>query len=240
MLEKRLSELQAAVDLQRLAQDESGATHVTASEIALGPQPGYRDTSGSCHDEDRTPTGAAIFLPEAEDENLLQGYRYRPSLERLLASGLLSTDSAIRLFNDFTSNVLPLYPILTLSGAENFDWFRAHQPTLLLSIIASACRASNPSLFRKLSFHLRADLSEQVMVNGNRTVELVQAILVMVEWYDVPEDMRRLNFYAWTQAAGLMVRELGLWPWSEDASSHVDRTMAQWRICFAAYLPLST
>ncbi|KAL6903956.1 hypothetical protein GGI43DRAFT_307646 [Trichoderma evansii] len=219
VLEKRLSELQAAVDLQRLAQDDSGATHVTASEIALGPQPGYR---------------------EPEDENLLEGYRHRSTLERLFASGLLSTDSARCLFNDFTNNVLPHYPILTLSRAENFDWFRAHQPTLLLSVIASACRAFNPSLFRKLSFHLRADLSEQVMVNGNRTVELIQAILVMVEWYDVPEDMSRLNFYTWIQTAGLMVRELGLWPWSEDASSPVDHTVAEWRICFAAYLPLST
>lgn len=78
------------------------------------------------------------------------------------------------------------------------------------------------------------------MVHGNRSVELVLAILIMVEWYDVPEDMRRLNFYSWIQTAGLMIRELGLWPWSEDAGSSVDYTMAQWRISFAAYLPLST
>ncbi|GFP57730.1 hypothetical protein TASIC1_0009006700 [Trichoderma asperellum] len=78
------------------------------------------------------------------------------------------------------------------------------------------------------------------MVHGKRSVELVHAILVMAEWYDVPEDMRRLNFYSWIQTAGLMVRELGLWPWSEDAGSSVDHTMAQWRTSFAAYLPLST
>lgn len=233
VLEKRLSELQAAVDLQRLTPDNGGATHVTASQIALAPQPGYRDTNVASLGENRTTIGA-------EDEGLFDDCRYQSSLERLFASGLLSTDTAIRLFHDFTNNVLPQYPILTLSRAENFDWFRAHQPTLLLSIIAAACRASNPSLFRKLSVHLRGDLSKQVMVHGNRSVELIQAILVMVEWYDVPEDMRRLNFYAWIQTAGLMVRELGLWPWSEDDSLPVDHTMAQWRISFATYLPLST
>ncbi|KAM0487290.1 hypothetical protein ACHAPX_000561 [Trichoderma viride] len=232
VLEKRLSELQAAVDLQKQAQDDDGA-HVTASEVALAPPPGYRD-------ENRTAVGAERCPLEAEDENPFHDSRHQSSLERPFASGLLSTDTAIRLFDDFINNVLPQYPILTLSRAENFDWFRAHQPTLLLAIIAAACRASSPSLFRKLSVHLRGDLSEQVMVQGNRSIELVQAVLVMVEWYDVPEDLRRLNFYAWIQTAGLMVRELGLWPWSEDTNSSVDLTMAQWRICFATYLPLST
>lgn len=233
VLEKQLSELQAAVDLQRPVQNDGGATHVIASEIALVPLPGYRD-------EHRTAVGAERYPIETEDENSFHDSRYQPSLERLFASGLLSTDTAIRLFNDFINNVLPQYPILTLSRAENFDWFKAHKPTLLLAIIAAACRASNPTLFRKLSVHLRGDLSEQVMVQGNRSIELVQAVLVMVEWYDVPEDLRRLNFYAWIQTAGLMVRELGLWPWSEDTTSSVDLTMAQWRISFAAYLPLST
>ncbi|KAK1241094.1 hypothetical protein MKX08_001068 [Trichoderma sp. CBMAI-0020] len=233
VLEKRLSELQAVLDLQRPVQDDGGAAHVTASEIALAPPPGYRD-------ENRAAIGAERCALEAEDENSFHDSRYQPSLERLFASGLLSTDTAIRLFNNFINNVLPQYPILTLSRAENFDWLRAHQPTLLLAIIAAACRASNPGLFRKLSVHLRGDLSEQVMVQGNKSIELVQAILVMAEWYDVPEDLRRLNFYAWIQTAGLMVRELGLWPWSEDTNPSVDRTMAQWRISFATYLPLST
>ncbi|KAL7924582.1 hypothetical protein ACQKWADRAFT_287024 [Trichoderma austrokoningii] len=227
VLEKRLSELQAAVDMQRLAQDDGGATHVTTSQTALAR---YRD-------DNRAAIGADDYLPELGDSDS----RDQSSLERLFALGQLSTDTVIRLFNDFIHNVLPQYPILTLSRADNFDWFRAHQPTLLLAMIAAACRASNPSLFRKLSVHLRGDLSEQVMVHGNRSVELIQAILVMVEWYDVPEDLRRLNFYSWIQTAGLMVRELGLWPWSEDdTSSFGGHTMAQWRISFATYLPLST
>lgn len=233
VLEKRLSELQAAVDLQKLAQDDGGATHVTAGEIALAPPPGYRDENGAA-------VGTEKYSLGTENENSFHNSRHQSTSERLFASGLLSTDTAIRLFNDFVNNVLPQYPILTLSKAENFDWFRAHRPTLLLAIIAAACRASNPALFRKLSVHLRGDLSEQIMAQGNRSIELVQAVLVMVEWYDVPEDLGRLNFYAWIQTAGLMVRELGLWPWSEDTNSSVDLTMAQWRISFATYLPLST
>jgi hypothetical protein len=233
VLEKRLSELQAAVDLQRLGQDDGGAAHVTASEIALAPPPGYRD-------ESRTAIEVERYLPEAEDENSIHDTEYQSSLEKLFDSGLLSTETATHLFNDFINNVLPQYPILTISKAESFDWFRSQQPTLLFAIIAAACRATNPCLFRKLSVHLRRDLSEQVLVHGNRSIELAQAILVMVEWYDVPEDLRRLNFYTWIQTAGLMVRELGLWPWSEDTNSTVDHTMAQWRISFATYLPLST
>lgn len=76
------------------------------------------------------------------------------------------------------------------------------------------------------------------MVRGHKSVELVQAILVMVEWYDTPDDIVQLNFYTWIQIAGLMVRELGLWPWSEDISP-VEHTAVEWRTSFAAYLTMS-
>jgi hypothetical protein len=238
-LEQRLTELQVAVDSQRLIHYDNGTVHVTTSKIVPAPQPIFGDANGTYANETRATTEERKCLPEMEDENLVGNCHLQSPLETLFALNLLSADTAVRLFDDFTNNVLPQYPILALSSGESFDWLRAHQPTLLLSMIAAACRASNPSLFRKLHFRLRGDLSEQVMVHGNRSVELVQAIFVMVEWYDPPEDMRRLNFYAWIQIAGLMVRELGLWPWNEDTSSSVDHTTSEWRISFAAYLTMS-
>lgn len=240
-LEKRLTELQAAVDSQRLRQYDNGTVHATTtSKFAYSSRPILDDANGGCPDETEASNEERKWPLETKNEQLSADFRLQSSLERLFASSVLSIGDAIRLFDDFTHNVLPQYPILALSSADSFDRLRMQQPTLLLAMMTAACRASDPSLFRRLHFHLRGDLSEQIMVHGHRSVELVQAILVMVEWYDPPDDMRRLNFYTWIQVAGFMVRELGLWPWSEDSIPTAARTIVEWRTVFAAYLSMST
>ncbi|RFU75888.1 hypothetical protein TARUN_6350 [Trichoderma arundinaceum] len=239
-LEQRLAELQAVVNSQRVGQFDNGTVQAhTSGSTAHVPQPASQDASGAYFNKSQAPVEERKWLSETEDEKSVEVGYLQSSLEALLTSGLLSTDTAVRLFDDFTQNVLPQYPILLLSSAETFEYLRRQQPTLLLAMITAACRGSDPDLFRKLHFHLRGDLSEQVMVCGNRSVELVQAILVMVEWYDPPEDMRRLIFYTWIQIASVMVRELGLWPWSEDITP-VEHTATEWRTSFAAYLSIST
>ncbi|EHK17885.1 uncharacterized protein TRIVIDRAFT_204829 [Trichoderma virens Gv29-8] len=238
VLEQRLAELQAAIDSQRLRQYDNGIAQTRSSRIAqsqpLPPQPvnGAYASEAAALVEDRK------WLPQEQEGKLVENYHLQSPLETLLASGFLSIGTAIALFDDFVNNVLPQHPIVAFSSQETFGWLRRHQPTLLLAAITAACRASDPGLFRKLHFKLRGDLSEQVMVRGNKSVELVQAILVMAEWYDTPDDMRQLNFYTWIQVAGLMVRELGLWPWREEILP-VEHTAAEWRTSFAAYLTMS-
>lgn len=237
-LEQRFEKLQALIDSQRLREYDNDSVHTAASKTVQAPRPISHDTNGAYPSETAALSKEKKWLPGAQEEKLVDNCHLQSSLETLLASGLLSIGTAMDLLDDFTSNVLPQYPIVAFSSAETFGWLRRHQPTLLLAMITAACRASDPSLFRKLHFQLRGDLSAQVMVHGNKSVELVQAILVMVEWYDTPDDMRHLNFYTWIQVAGLMVRELGLWPWSEEISS-VEHTATEWRTSFAAYLTMS-
>ncbi|KAK4070826.1 hypothetical protein Trihar35433_5293 [Trichoderma harzianum] len=238
-LEQRLAELQASIDSQKLRQYDSGIVHTTASRNVLqAPPPIPQPINGAYASETAALVKDRKWLLQEQEDKLVENCHLQSSLETLLASNLLSTGKAIALFNDFINNVLTQYPIVAFSSHETFDWLRRRQPTLLLAVITAACRASDPVLFRKLHLQLRGDLSEQVMVRGHKSVELVQAILVMVEWYDTPDDMVQLNFYTWIQIAGLMVRELGLWPWNEEILP-VEHTTAEWRTSFAAYLTMS-
>ncbi|PTB53659.1 hypothetical protein M431DRAFT_520631 [Trichoderma harzianum CBS 226.95] len=236
-LERRLAELQASIDSQRLRQNDSGVVHTTPSRNLL-QAPISQPINGTYASGTATLVEDRKWLPQEQEDKLVENCHLQSSLETVFASNILSTSKAIALFNDFASNVITQYPIVAFSSHETFDWLRRRQPTLLLAAITAACRASEPVIFRKLHLHLRGDLSEQVMVRGHKSVELVQAILVMVEWYDTPDDMVQLNFYTWIQIAGLMVRELGLWPWSEDISP-VEHTAVEWRTSFAAYLTIS-
>ncbi|KAL7911586.1 hypothetical protein GGI35DRAFT_294097 [Trichoderma velutinum] len=238
-LEQRLAELQASIGSQKLRQYDSGIVHTTTSRnILQAPPPISQPVHGAYASETAALVEDRKWLAQEQEDKLVDNCRLKSSLETLLASNLLSTGKAIALFNDFASNVLTQCPIVAFSSHETFDWLRRRQPTLLLAVITAACRASDPGVFRKLHFQLRGDLSEQVMVRGNKSVELVQAILVMVEWYDTPDDMGHLNFYTWIQIAGLMVRELGLWPWSEETLP-MEHTAVEWRTSFAAYLTMS-
>ncbi|KAK4085034.1 uncharacterized protein Triagg1_24 [Trichoderma aggressivum f. europaeum] len=227
-LEQHLAELQASIDSQRLSRN-----------VIEAPPPMPQHINGAYAGETAALVEDRKWLPQEQQDKLVDSCHLQSSLERLLASDLLSAGKAIALFNDFASNVLTQYPIVAFSSHETFDWLRKRQPTLLLAAITAACRASDPGLFRKLHFQLRGNLSEQAMVRGHKSVELVRAILVMVEWYDTPDDMGHLNFYTWIQTAGLMVRELGLWPWSEEISPVEQHTIVEWRTSFAAYLTMS-
>ncbi|KKO96461.1 hypothetical protein THAR02_11438 [Trichoderma harzianum] len=238
-LEQRLAELQASIDSQRLKQYDNGIVHTTASRNVLqAPPPLPQPINGAYTGETAASVEDRKWPAQEQEDKLVDCCHLQSSLETLLASHLLPESKAIALFNDFVSNVLTQYPIVAFSSHETFSWLRRRQPTLLLAVITAACRASDPGLFRKLHLQLRGNLSEQVMVRGHKSVELVQAILVMVEWYDTPDDMVQLNFYTWIQLAGLMVRELGLWPWSGEISP-AEHTAVEWRTSFAAYLTTS-
>jgi hypothetical protein len=61
----------------------------------------------------------------------------------------------------------------------------------------------------------------------------------MIEWYYTDGGMTHLDLNTWIQMAGVMVRELGHWPRSEEVvgMEHI-LTAAGWRTNFAAYLSM--
>ncbi|PTB66687.1 hypothetical protein BBK36DRAFT_19330 [Trichoderma citrinoviride] len=142
-----------------------------------------------------------------------------------------------QVFYDFVNHII----LVSFSSTEEFSLLRRHEPRLLLAAINAACRASDLSLFRKLYSHVRGNLSKQVMVQGRRSLELVQiGTSVMIEWYDSPGSMRHLGLlHKDPNGAGVMVRKLGLWPWSEEVvGAEHTVTAAGWRATFAAYLTI--
>lgn len=173
----------------------------------------------------------------------------------ILGASFLSLDCAEELFAEFISHVLPQYPILAYPSDVDCHSLRKTCPILFLAIVTASSRSSDPALFQILNRGLLQLLSDRILVQGQKSVELVQSILTMEAWYDPPEEVSRLNFYNWVQLAGNLARQLGLWPWSEEASTlseqHVDddvsqdrpqsdATMAGWRTAFATYLDMST
>jgi hypothetical protein len=108
----------------------------------------------------------------SENKKLVENAHYSPH-QTLFACGQLSISTAIEPFNDFFYHVLPSYSGSLSTSKKNFSSYKKHQPTLLLAVITAACGVSDPSPLRKLHSYLRADHSEQAMVQGNQSLELV-------------------------------------------------------------------
>lgn len=255
VLEKQIEDLKALVDNNRSSQSPT-----FGNETAVRHEHGFDDRTQdkrygyerSAEQQSRTSqnTSGARFSETGKQrtpEDELSSCNDE-TIPGLVSSSLLPVDIAINLLADFVCHVLPEYPIIAVTDRDDFNSLRTAKPRLLLAMITAASRASDPFLFGKLHPCLVGLLAEQIVVRGHRSLELVQAILIMEVWYDPPDDMRRLNFYLWIQIAGTMVRQLGLWPGSDISSpvrKHVpkepdDRTMMEWRTAFAVYLSMST
>ncbi|MCJ1249973.1 hypothetical protein MMC30_007199 [Trapelia coarctata] len=157
----------------------------------------------------------------------------------------LSFGTTVELFADFVLHALPEYRVLVFADSDNFESLRTNKPILLFAVVTAASRAKDPTLFENLHTRLLRLLTDKVIINGERSVELLQAVLVTEVWYNPPDDLGRLNFYLWIQIAGTMALQLGLW-WDPRMLSAVtnmeadDRTMDRWRTALAFYLSVST
>lgn len=180
-----------------------------------------------------------------DDDSPLHQHETIPGL---VGADQLPWDVAIGLLDEFVLRVIPEYPVVALPDGYDFGSLRISHPTLLLAMITAASRGSNPILFRNLHSRLIGHLADQIFVQGCRSLEHVQAILVMEVWYDPPDDMARLNFYMWIQVAGIMSRQLALWP-GGNLSLHArpreldergTQDMSEWRTAFAVFLSNST
>lgn len=238
-LEKQITRLQATI--------HGNAPRGNLSDVEHG-QEFDEPTLGEGHDEGSdSPLPVAGHLEVIEEQSAREA-EPGETIPGIVGSDLLSVDVAISLLAEFTSHVLPEYPILVLAVDDDFNSLRKSRPTLLFAMITAGARATDPVLFRSLHIRLLRVLADKALVRGHRSLELVQAILVMEVWYDPPDDMERLNFYMWIHVAATMVRQLGLWPWSTVSSfpkapqPHEldERRMSEWRAAFAVYLSMST
>ncbi|KIV94429.1 hypothetical protein PV10_02196 [Exophiala mesophila] len=241
-LEKEIAGLKAAI----------GNPAHESSPLASSPDSVWQnDTIVTQYATDEISVGEQPRQPQLGQEATENGYSSdsNETIPGLVDATQLPFQLANTLLTQFIDNVVPQYPVLALGTNHDFSSLRRTHPTLLLAMITSASRGSDPALFRKLHYRLLSHVGHQVLVLGRRSLELVQAILAMEVWYDPPDDMDRLNFYMWIRIAGIMVQQLGLWPWSKTTSptslarpsgGSDEKTLSEWRTAFAVFLSNST
>ncbi|KAK3941067.1 hypothetical protein QBC46DRAFT_383586 [Diplogelasinospora grovesii] len=123
--------------------------------------------------------------------------------------GILTMAQAGELFARYTDQMCPHLPGVVFTPGTTVAEVRKSKPTLFLSVMAAAS-SEIPDIQKTLTKELMQVLADKVMVVGEKSLELVQALQVAVVWYWPPEHFEELKFYQLVHVAAVMAVDLGL------------------------------
>lgn len=75
------------------------------------------------------------------------------------------------------------FPFVIISPHESLDSLRRERPFLLLAVLAMSAILSSTKLQKTLDLELRENLSRRTIVNGEKSLDLLQGLLVYLVWY---------------------------------------------------------
>ncbi|PWY95500.1 C6 zinc finger domain protein [Aspergillus sclerotioniger CBS 115572] len=234
-LEREMRQMRSLLK-DRLRVDESSAESVDSEgedsgEPDLGPNfndPMSADTgppssaSGSARPMELSPSfpSTSPYQSTTFDNCAAPGSAANPvstsySLEKILESdvvdrGLISLEYANDLVAFFVTELTAFAPIVVLPPDTTASQLRCSKPVLFLSVIAAAAVSLDANLAAVLNRELIRVYAERFFIGGEKSLELVQALLIMIVFYFPPDSPLKLQFYQYTHIAATMALEIGL------------------------------
>ncbi|KAL7952435.1 hypothetical protein V8C34DRAFT_299339 [Trichoderma compactum] len=126
----------------------------------------------------------------------------------VITKGLLTTDEAKQLLADFAAASAEFSPIL-LPFEASLDYLRVERPCLLLAILTACAR---DHLQTRLEIEFRKMLADRVIVNAEKSLDLLQGLLVYLTWNHLYFNPAKEQIYQLSQMATTMAAELKLPP----------------------------
>ena len=129
-------------------------------------------------------------------------------LPDVIDCGMLNVAKATELYQKYLNELLPQYPAVPLSCT--LAELRLRKPILCLAVLAASSGTSDPALSRKLNQEIQKIYATKVSIQGLKSLELVQALLVSILWTYPPEKFEDLKFHQQIHMAATMALDLGL------------------------------
>ncbi|KAH7092471.1 hypothetical protein FB567DRAFT_517257 [Paraphoma chrysanthemicola] len=132
-----------------------------------------------------------------------------------LIDKLMTPDVAERVFMRYVNEICPHFPGVPFPAGTTAREIREKKPLLFLSILAGSSHGSAEPLVsqdvqRELTKLLKDQLADIIWRNGEKSLEIVQALQVAVLWYRPPLHFEQHNFYMMVNCAAVMALDLGL------------------------------
>lgn len=134
----------------------------------------------------------------------------RPPADDVIDRGLISLEDAQQLVSFFIHELASFFPLVVLPPDTTAAQLRQAKPTLFLSVLAASSISIDANLAGILNREMVRLYAERFFIEGEKSLELVQALLLMIIFYYPPPSPLRLQFYQYTHIASTMALEIGL------------------------------
>lgn len=124
--------------------------------------------------------------------------------------GIISMELAAEMFHTYVTDLVPHYPAVVFHSGVTAAEIRKAKPTLFLAIIAAASGKSDPHLYSTLNSEVISAYAQQIVIGSQKSLELVQAMIVTSVWYYPPGKFSQLKFYEYIHMAATMAMDIGL------------------------------
>lgn len=122
--------------------------------------------------------------------------------------GFVSPELAERLYCAFIDDMAPLHPLISLPVSCTWLSTRRDRPALYRAMITAASISVQPDISTRLFRETARFLADKVIVTGDKSLDLIQALLVLSTWHLPPSTFEELKFNQYAHMAATMVIEL--------------------------------
>ncbi|KIW65326.1 hypothetical protein PV04_07596 [Phialophora macrospora] len=156
--------------------------------------------------------------------------------------GDLTLESATKLFSYWREHICETNPIVVFPPGADAQEIRKTRPMTFLTILAAASAVVQPSAQPALTIEINRQISDRVLFHGDKSLDLIQAMLLNSQYYVRPRTARDLAFNHNVQAASVMALELGIGKRSKMVRSPEEEVelCRTWLACYQANITVTT
>lgn len=114
------------------------------------------------------------------------------------------------LLQRFSKELSPHLPFIHFEDMPSVKRLRQKEPSTWLAIMAASSASVYPELAQTLACLLDRRCAEQVIIEGRKSIDLVQALLINAIWYHPPDRFQDLKFTQYAHIAANMALDLRL------------------------------
>ncbi|EXL91986.1 hypothetical protein NOF04DRAFT_16331 [Fusarium oxysporum II5] len=125
-----------------------------------------------------------------------------------VSRGIIEESLAEELYTKFFTDLLPHYPLIQPDAPLSWRALQQDRPALFQAMLATSSSSFRPDLWTPLFRDAERYVMEEAMIYGRKSIDLIQAALVLVTWSHPPDKFQHLNFGQFINIAATMVIDL--------------------------------
>jgi hypothetical protein len=144
----------------------------------------------------------------------------------IIDRGIITADMGAKMFDCYVERMAPHMPAVIFPAGTTAAEVRKNKPTLFLAIVAAASGMNYPDKQKTLTKEVMSIFADRIICNGEKTLEIIQALHVSTLWYWPPEHFEELKFYQLIHIAAVMAIDIGM---GKKSKANKNKPAGLWR-----------